>query len=67
MFETVFTSFAHDNTPYVSGDSKNAIIKSLKDEFINAFKWFLDNEMKANSNKCHLFTSKQSCMNLKIV
>ena len=45
MCETVFTRFSHDNTPYVSGDSENAIIKSLKDDFINVFKWFLDNEM----------------------
>ena len=45
MCETVFTRFSHDNTPYVSGDSENAIIKSLKDDFINVFKWFLDKEM----------------------
>ena len=30
------------------------------------FKWFIDNQMNANSDKCHLITSKQSCMNLKI-
>ena len=33
---------------------------------INLFKWFLDNQMKANSNQCYLLISKQSCMNLKI-
>ena len=65
MCETDFVSYAHDNTPYVSGDSKNAINKSLEDDSINLFKWFLDNQVKANSNKCHFFTSKQSCMNLK--
>ena len=26
----------------------------------------LDNQIKANSDKCHLITSKQSCMNPKI-
>ena len=29
-------------------------------------KWFLDNQMKANSDKCLLITRKQSCLNLKI-
>ena len=29
-------------------------------------KWFLDNKMKANSDKCLLITRKQSCLNLKI-
>ena len=29
-------------------------------------KRFLDNRIKANSNKCHLITSKKSRMNLKI-
>ena len=49
----------------VSGDSIDAI-KSLEDDSITLFKWFLDKQMKANSNKCNLITNKQSCMNLKI-
>ena len=31
------------------------VIKSLENDYINVFKWFLDNQMKANSNKrCRL-------------
>ena len=63
---TDFESYADDNTPYVSGDSIDNVIKSLEVDSINLFKWFLDNQMKANSDKCHLITSKLSCMNLKI-
>ena len=48
------------------GDSIDDVIKSLEDDSINLFKWFIDNQMNANSDKCHLITSKQSCMNLKI-
>ena len=42
------------------------VIKSLEDNSINLFKWFLDNQMKVNSDKCHLIIIKQSCTNLKI-
>ena len=66
MCETNFASYANDNTSYVLGDSIDDAIKSLEDDSINLFKWYLDNQMKANSVKCHLITSKQSWMNLKI-
>ena len=38
----------------------------LSHDSINLFKWFVDNQIKVNSDKCHLITSKQSCINLKI-
>ena len=66
MCETDFASYVNDNTSYVLGDNIDDIIKSLEVDSINLFKWFLDNQMKANSEKCHLITSKQSCVNLKI-
>ena len=64
--DTDFACYADDNTPYVFGDSMDDVIKSLEDNSINFFKWFLDNQMKVNSDKCHLIISKQSCTNLKI-
>ena len=66
MCETDFVSYADDNTPCVLGDSIEDVIKSLEDGSITLFKWFLDNQLKANSDKCHFITSKQTCMNLKI-
>ena len=66
MCETDFGSYADDNTPYALGGSIDDVIKPLKDDSIKFFQWFLDNQMKANSDKCHLITSKQSCVNLKI-
>ena len=59
-------SYGDDNIPYALGDSIDDVIKSLEDDSITLFKRFQDNQMKANDNKCHLITSKQSCMNLKI-
>ena len=51
MCETDFASFADDNTPYALGDGIDDVIKSLEDDSINLFKWFLNNQMKANSDK----------------
>ena len=48
------------------GYSIDNVIKSLEDDYINLFKWLLDNQMQANRNKCHPITSKESCINLKI-
>ena len=58
MCETDFASYADDNAPYALGDNIDDIIKSLEDDSINLFKWFLDNQIKANSDKCHLITSQ---------
>ena len=35
------------------GDSMDDVIKSPEDDTINLFKWFQDNQMKANSDKCY--------------
>ena len=59
MRETDSASYADYNTPYALGDSIDDVIKSLEDDCINLFKWFLDNQMKANSNRCHLIASKK--------
>ena len=48
MCETDFASYADDNTPYALEDSINDVIKSLEDDSVNLFKWFLDNQMKDN-------------------
>ena len=65
MCETDFVSYADDNTPYVLGDSIDDVIKSLENHSINLFQWVLESQIKRNSDRCHLITSKQSCMNLK--
>ena len=54
------------NTPYISGNSIDDVIKSLKDDSINLFKWFADNQTKANSKTFPLIANIKSCRNLKI-
>ena len=57
MHETDFASYADDNTPYVTGDSTEGVINSLENVSIKLFKWFADNQTKANKDKCHLLIS----------
>ena len=57
MKETSFTSYADDNTPYVTVENLYEVIKSLEEDFIKLFQWFSDNQMKVNHNKCHLLVS----------
>ena len=38
MCETDFASYADDDTPYVLGDSRDDVIKSVEDDSINLFK-----------------------------
>ena len=63
--KTEIPSYADQNAPYVSDDSIVDVIKSLQNDSLNLFKWFPNNSMKTNSDKCHLLTNKKSSMNLK--
>ena len=58
MSDTDFASYADDNTPYVSADTIDEVIKRLETASVKLFKWFADNQMKANQDKCHLIVSK---------
>ena len=57
MIGTDFARYTDDNT-HVSGDTIDEVIKSLETAFAKLFKWFSDNQMKANQDKCHLIISK---------
>ena len=48
---TYFTGYADDNTPFVVRD-----IKALEEIGENLVNWFSNNEMKLNTDKCHLRT-----------
>ena len=57
MKETSFASYADDNTPYVTAENLDEVIKSLEKDSIKLFQWFSDNQMKTNYNKSHLLVS----------
>ena len=51
---TDIASYAGDNTPYISADDIDGVIKSFEEASATLFKWFNDNLMKSNADKCHL-------------
>ena len=59
MKETDFSSYADDNTPYRTADTIEEVIKLLERDSTMLFKWFSDNQMKANISKCHLLFRKK--------
>ena len=52
-----FASYADDNTPFFVGDDLNDVILKLQNASKTLFKWFNDNQMKANPDKCHFICS----------
>ena len=61
-----FASYANDSTPYTTDESAEKLIDKLEIVAKSLFKWFSDNQMKANPDKCHLLISSASQSELKI-
>ena len=57
MNDVEFASYADDNTPFFVGDDLNDVILKLQNASKTLFKWFNDNQMKANPDKCHFICS----------
>ena len=56
MIDAEFASYADENTHFFVGGDLNVILK-LQNASKTFFKWFNDNQMKANSDKCHFICS----------
>ena len=50
-------SYSDDNTPYAVGNNIEKLIIKLQSVSKTLFQWFSDNQMKANSDKFHLFVA----------
>ena len=48
-----FASYADDNAIYDAGDNIEEVIFSLQEYSKKLFKWFTDNQMKTNEEKCN--------------
>ena len=62
---TYFTGYADDNTPFVLRDNMTNVIKALEELGENLANWFSNNEMKLNTDKCHLLLNSQEPNTLK--
>ena len=50
-------NFADDTTRYVSDKSLKNVLKSLEKNSMLAIRWFENNYVKLNTDKCHLIVS----------
>ena len=66
MSETDFAISADDNTPYVTSNKVNDVIKILENDDIRLFKWFSDNQMKTNKDKYQLIVGNNEYVSIKI-
>ena len=53
-YECEIASYADDNTPYTTDTSLDLVLHKLENSTHDLFKWFKENHMKANPDKCHL-------------
>ena len=63
--DTDIASYANDNSPYVSADDIDGVIKYLEASEI-LFKWFNDNLIKINADKCQLLIITYNTVKIKI-
>ena len=61
---TEIAIYANGTTPYDVSDNIDDLISSLKKSSKDQLKWFDDNLMKSNPDKCHLLVS--SCEKIKM-
>ena len=54
--KSTLCNYADDNTLYTSGNDANAVINKLKQDFSKIFKWFYENFMILNPDKCYFLT-----------
>ena len=59
-------SYADDNTPYTCLDNSQLVIEKLEAVAKDILKWFDNNAMKANAEKCHLLVSTNESISANI-
>ena len=64
--DTDIASYADDNTPYIIDDTVEGVIKSLEEVSKKLFKWFDDNLIKSNADKCHLLVSTNETVKIQV-
>ena len=67
MNNVEFASYVNDNTPFFVGDNLNDVIWKLQNVSKTLFKWFNDNQMKANPDKSHFICSSGVKTSIMIV
>ena len=58
--------YADDNTPYITGNSIEEVIQKLENAAKTLFRWFSENQIKANPDKSHFLCSSNIEVSLTI-
>ena len=66
MNDVEFPSYADDDTSYAVRKNIDDVTVALEDIYKQHFKWFSDNQVKANPDKCHLICSTDNQIGLTI-
>ena len=67
MLNTTYcTGYGNGNSPFVVRDNIADVIKAPEEIGENILNWFLNNEIKLNTDKCHLILNRQEPNTLKI-
>ena len=61
-----FTGYANGNTPFVVRENKINVIETYEDIGENFIKWFSDNKMRLNTDKCHVALNSQGPNTIRI-
>ena len=64
MDDIDFASYVDDNAPYTLGNNTEDVIFKLQNSLKILYQWFMDNQMKANPDKCQFICSTKDTVNL---
>ena len=59
-------SYADDNTPYTNDFNLEEVTQRLELITNNLFRWFKNNNTKANADNCHLLVTRDTDITTKI-
>ena len=59
-------NFADDNTPYLSAKNVEDVIGPLERASVSLFKWFENNLLKGNADKCNFLVSTSQKVSLNV-
>ena len=65
LLKILISHVADDNTLYDSCNTKEEVISSLQSSSKKLFKWLSDNQMKGNTENCHLIMSTDQSVNFQ--
>ena len=61
-----FAGYADDNTPYAYSSKIEDVLSNLQGASEKLFSWFSANHLVANAGKCHLLTSSNLPVDIRI-